>query len=48
MYDLPDWIEEKIGEPNPNYDVQKADVARVFVEEEERPFLTRSKVQSEL
>lgn len=48
MYDLPDWIEEKIGKPNPDYEVLQADVARVFVEEEERPFLTRRKVQSEL
>lgn len=47
MSELPDWIEEKL-EFVKGRRLQQRPVARVFLEEDERPFLTRAQVQSRL
>lgn len=46
--DLPEEIHTKIGPPNPRDDLQEAEVAMVFVNEDERPYLTRRQVNSRL
>lgn len=48
MYDdLPDWISEKIGEPDPGHDLQAHTVARIFCESDDA-YLTRKQVQAKL
>lgn len=47
MSDLPDWIEKKI-KLNPDHDLQERAVAEVFINEKERPYLTRKQVEARL
>ncbi|MFC7042713.1 hypothetical protein [Halonotius sp. GCM10025705] len=47
MSELPDWIEQKV-QLNPDHDLQERTVAEVFINEDERPYLTRKQVEARL